>query len=97
MLPIKISDSLHILVVLKGYSLIHCGHDIKGAKQAEELYKYFYGSPPTYPSQIEMLINGLGDYKDLYNERLIIATSLSGMHKDVDELVSKLELTLMCD
>ena len=68
LIPAKHRNKLKILVVLKGFSHIACGKGMKVQDHQKKLFDFVYGKPPHVVSNYELVVKGLSNYVDLYEE-----------------------------
>ena len=68
-LPKTIRDELRMSVALQGYSSLREGEGKTLIQQYQCMETFFHGSAAKAPSQIQMMAEGIGRYKDLYEKK----------------------------
>ena len=64
-------------------------------QQHDTMYQYYHGKPPSRPSQIKMLCDGVYSYRELYDAKQNISTSKNDSQGTTTELI--LKKSLHCD
>ena len=73
--PGTIRNELRMTCVLRGFSALREGLGKNQKQQQLELFNFYHGNGDKQPSQIQMLVDGIGAYKDLYDlktEKIIV-------------------------
>ena len=65
-MPKAIRDELRLTCALRGFASMRQGLFNTLAQQAKIMYDFFHGVPGQQPSQLKMLAEGTGVYRDLY-------------------------------
>ena len=65
-MPKAIRDELRLTCALRGFASMRQGFHNTLAEQAKIMYDWFHGVPGQQPSQLKMLAEGTGVYRDLY-------------------------------
>ena len=68
-LPKTIRDELRMCVALQGFSTLREGVGKTQKQQWNSMEQFFHGRDGTAPSQIKMMAEGVGRYKELYEEK----------------------------
>ena len=68
-LPKTIRDELRMCVALQGFSSLREGVGKTQKQQWNSMEQFFHGRDGTAPSQIKMMAEGVGRYKELYEEK----------------------------
>ena len=72
--PSNIRNELRMTCVLRGYSSLREGFQMSQKNQMSALSNFYLGNGEKQPSQIQMLVDGIAAYKDLYDvkEELVV-------------------------
>jgi len=93
-LPKLIRDEIRMTCALKGFSNLIQGKGKNRNQQYDQMYIFYHGKKPHRPSQIRMLCNGQGSYRDMYDSSQVMVTSKSGDTESVTRLYLKPSLHL---
>ena len=67
LIPTKHRDQLRVLTVLKGYSSIACGKEMRVLNQQNALFEFVYRIGRNKVSHVDLLCTRVSDYANLYN------------------------------
>ena len=80
--PSNIRTELRMACVLRGMSSLKQGPQKTQKLQQQALFNFYHGKGEKSPSQIDMLVNGIGAYKDLYDLKTqLIVVKRKGIKK----------------
>jgi len=96
-LPKAIRDELRMSVALQGYSSLREGLGKTLHQQYTAMEQFFHGSPGKAPSQIQMMAEGVGRYKDFFEKQKKPITSRKKSSKKNQALKYYLKTSLSRD
>ena len=74
LLPKNIRDELRMTVALQGCSLLIQCKDRTMKSRHDQMFTLYHGQTPNLPSQIKMLCDGAGSYRDVYDSTQIVVS-----------------------
>ena len=96
--PSNIRTELRMACVLRGMSSLKQGPQKTQKLQQVALSNFYHGKGEKSPSQIDMLVNGIGAYKDLYDLKTqLIVVKRKGIKKKVNKNQLQLKQMLSRD
>ena len=81
-LPKAIRDELRMSVALQGYSSLREGEGKTLHQQYSAMEQFFHGVAGQAPSQIQMMAEGIGRYKEFYDKKKTPITSRKSSKKN---------------
>ena len=94
-MPKAIRDELRLTCALRGFASMRQGFHNTLAEQAKIMYDFFHGVPGKQPSQLKMLAEGTGVYRDLYKatmQRIVTSKKKRSNKSSDDGPVTRLRL-----
>ena len=88
-IPANLLKELQICVALRGYSNMCQREAMTVRDQREWMGNFFHGKGTTHPSQIDLLVKGVGPYSYLFDTRTVTVTNKDSTQDQPYELVLK--------